>query len=84
MDSARRAYQELRQSGKRPETIRQTMSHPHPFTGSQAAESKFKASLSPEDRELYKRAIAERRELYIRFQQMLRTQQPKESNASSQ
>lgn len=70
-DEARRAYQQLRQQGKTPKTIRQTMQHPHPFTGSAAAETKFKASLSPEDKETYRKAIEERKELYRRFQRML-------------
>src|SRR4029077_5956159 len=42
---ARRAYDDLRQGGKTPKTIRQTLAHPHPFTGSASAEARFKASL---------------------------------------
>jgi hypothetical protein len=72
---AREAYQELRHKGKKPSTIRQTLQHPHPFTGSAAAEAKFKRSLSPEDRKTYDEAIKERRELYRKFQQMLNTPQ---------
>jgi hypothetical protein len=72
---ARRAYQQLRNQGKTPKTIRQTLQHPHPFTGSAAEESKFKASLSPEDRDTYRKAIEERKELYRRFQRMLNTPQ---------
>lgn len=73
LEAARRAYQDLRQAGKTPKVIRQTMAHPHPFTGSAAAESRFKASLNPDERELYNKAIEERRQLYHKFQQMLAT-----------
>lgn len=68
---ARRAYQDLRNEGKTPRTIRQTLQHPHPFTGSAANEARFKASLSPDDRKLYQQAIDERRELWRRYQKML-------------
>jgi len=81
-DQARAAYQELRQSGKTPRTIRQTMQHPHPFTGSATAERRFRDSLSAADRETYNKALEERRELYHRFLQMLHSQ-PKEQNAGS-
>lgn len=67
---ARRAYDELRKS-KNAEQIRQTMQHPHPFTGSAANERRFKASLTPAEREIYDKALQERRELYRRYRQML-------------
>lgn len=82
VDQARAAYQELRQSGKTPKTIRQTMQHPHPFTGSQVAERRFRDSLKPADRETYNKALEERRDLYHRFQEMLRTE--RKPNASGQ
>lgn len=71
---ARKAYQALRQQGKTPKQIRQTIQHPHPFTGSATGERQFRASLSPEDRKLYDQAVQERRKLYQQFQQMLNTQ----------
>lgn len=70
LPGARRAYDELRKS-KSPVQIRQTMQHPHPFTGSAANERKFKASLAPAEREIYDKALQERRELYRRYRQML-------------
>ena len=73
LKGARQAYQELRQSGKTPTTIRQTLQHPHPFTGSAAAEARFKASLNQDERDLYNKALEERRQLYHKFQQMLAT-----------
>lgn len=44
-----------------------------PFTGSLATEAKFLRSLTPEERELYKKALAERSALYKKFQDMVRS-----------
>jgi len=74
--AARAAYQELRSEGKTPKTIRQTFQHPHPFTGSGQAESAFKRTLSDEDRDLYDRALEERRDLYRKLQEMLQSTEP--------
>lgn len=47
-----------------------------PFTGSQKYEAKFKASLSSEEMDLYKKAQAERSETYKRFKEMLKQRKP--------
>lgn len=65
------AYQTLRSGGKTPRTIRTAMEHPHPFTGSNGGEAKFRASLSPQERDTYRQALDERRELARRFRSML-------------
>jgi hypothetical protein len=71
MDKARAAYDELLQKGKKPSAISTAMHTLRPFTGQNARELKFKADLTPSGRKVYDAAVAERRELFVRFQKML-------------
>lgn len=73
MRAAQGAYRELRNQGKTPKTIFRTIAKPHPFTGSLAAESQFMRSLTPQEREVYRQALAERQQLLRQFQQMQST-----------
>lgn len=75
LPAARRAYQALRQEGTTPDIIRRTMEHPHPFAGSAALEVRFRNSLTPQQHELYRKALDERKELVRRFREMLRTKE---------
>ena len=72
MKDAARAFDALLESGKAPQVIRRTMAHPHPFTGSSNAERRFFSELTPEQQKTYEAAIAERHQMYRKFEQMLR------------
>lgn len=69
--AAEEAYKTLLES-KTPATIRQTMAHPHPFTGSQEKEAQFRAQLTSQQLDTYYKAVEERHDLNRRFQNMLR------------
>lgn len=73
LQGAKQAYRDLREKGKKPSVIAQTLQHPHPFTGSARAESQFKSSLTPKERDLYDQAQLERKQLYQAFRVMLNT-----------
>jgi hypothetical protein len=68
---AKLAYQELRNSGKIPKVIRNTIEHPHPFTGSAKAEKKFVSELTPHQQELYRQALQERQIQKARFEDLI-------------
>jgi hypothetical protein len=72
--AAKRAYQALRAEGKTPTVIRQTMEHPRPLAGSLAAETKFRNSLNPEEKKIYRQALDDRNEAARRFHHMLNVQ----------
>lgn len=73
LNAARDAYRDLRNQGKTPRTIDQTISKPHPFTGSRVAEAAFMQTLTPEQREIYRQALEERKQLLQQFRQMQST-----------
>jgi hypothetical protein len=72
--SARREYKELRKT-KDAAVINRAMRHPHPFTGSEAAERSFLRSLSDEEKSLYRQALQERKDIYRKYRQMLNSSQ---------
>jgi hypothetical protein len=69
--AAEAAYVDLLET-KKPEDIRKTMAHPHPFTGSANMEAVFRSQLTPEQMRTYRAAIAEREQLNKKFHDMLR------------
>lgn len=70
-EDASRAYEKLLET-KNPQVIRQTMAHPHPFTGSARTERLFLQTLTPAQRKTYYDAVRERKELNRKFEEMLR------------
>lgn len=71
LKDARKEYDKLRETRKTAQ-IRDTMATVRPFTGSAKSEIKFKKSLTPEQMKLYNEAVKERKDLYQKFQKMLR------------
>jgi len=78
---ARKEYAALQKEGHTKDAIAARMKAitdghlAHPFTGSQEREKQFKASLTPEQRMEYERAVALRKERAAKFSRMLQTTQ---------
>lgn len=74
MEMAKAEYRRLLEYHKA-DAIANSFEHMKPFTGSLATESRFKASLDAEQRELYKRAVQERKDLNAKFRAMKKGQE---------
>jgi hypothetical protein len=66
------AYDKLIADGKTKASISEAMRQTKPYTGSYKLESKFKASLSPDQRKIYDEALKEHAMLYDKFNAMLK------------
>lgn len=67
--TARKEYDKLLETRK-PDLISKTFASPHPFSGSSARETKFKASLSDDQKALYAQAKKEQKDLLQKFYKM--------------
>src|SRR6185369_11217907 len=76
LDRARKEYQNLVAEGYKPESIAQHYAHAQYFTGAGRRELQFYNGLSTGQKEIYRRAQAERQERLSKFVETLRGLQP--------
>ena len=75
-ESARDEYLKLKEMGKTGPQIRREFQTPKPFTGSAENDLKFYNTLTPQEKEVWKRAKQERRDLLKKFNSFDKTKRP--------